>query len=60
MSRAPASFTEADLRRAVRVAKDAGRVVEVQKGETIIRLFDPARPVDGQPLQVGPKRRITL
>lgn len=60
MSRKPASFTEADLRRAVRVAEKTGRIVELVKGGTVIRLFEPGQVVDGKPAALGPERRLVF
>lgn len=58
MSRRPALFTEADLRRAGRVAKELGMEVQVLP-DGAIRLYTP-ESVDKSKPRVEPERRIVL
>lgn len=61
MSRVAARFTQAELARAVRVARDNGQRVEIAGG--VIRLIDGPPAPDPQPepeTKVAPPREIIL
>lgn len=57
MSRRPATFTQADVRRAIRAAKQEGAVeVVVECEKIVIRL----KPSTGEETPLAPEREIAL
>lgn len=60
MSRAPARFTEADLRRAVKVAKREGAgLVEIKPDGTITVSLSPTL-TDDQEIEIAKRKEIVL
>jgi hypothetical protein len=50
VSRRPANFTQADVARVLRAAKQAGVTVEIKIGDMVVTVSPGEKPVDDQPL----------